>query len=95
MAVYMCVVCDTTYDEDIEGRLWEDVPEDWACPVCESGLLHYRLVRDSSTTPSKRAKLEGVVLAPTGEAVRTSELEIHMLDIRRRPRKNHVNAHGP
>ena len=81
MAVYMCVVCDTTYDEDTENLLWDQLPKDWACPVCESGLSHYRLVRDSSTTPSKSAKIEGVQAAVSGEAPRTADLEQYMLDI--------------
>lgn len=34
MAVYIYVVCDTLYDEEKEGVKWEDLPDDWACPVC-------------------------------------------------------------
>ena len=37
MGIYKCSVCDTLYDEDREGRKWENVEADWICPVCESG----------------------------------------------------------
>ncbi|MBF0187714.1 MAG: rubredoxin [Magnetococcales bacterium] len=39
---YICEVCDWTYDESIgdpdggikPGTAWEDIPDDWECPVC-------------------------------------------------------------
>jgi rubredoxin len=42
MAKYECTVCGYVYDEeagdldnDIEpGTNWEDLPNDWVCPVC-------------------------------------------------------------
>ena len=42
---YVCDVCGWTYDEEAgapeegiaPGTKWEDVPEDWACPVCGVG----------------------------------------------------------
>ena len=41
---YVCV-CGYIYDEDLgdeengiaPGTKWEDVPEDWVCPVCGIG----------------------------------------------------------
>lgn len=81
MAVYMCGVCDTTYDEDKEGVLWEDLPDDWVCPVCEAAKSYYRLVRESSTTPSKRARGEAAAAAATGDALRQSEVESYLQDI--------------
>lgn len=40
-----CVICDYVYDETIgdqengitPGTKWEDVPEDWVCPLCYVG----------------------------------------------------------
>ncbi len=29
-----CGVCGFVYDEEAEGVLWEDLPDDWVCPVC-------------------------------------------------------------
>ena len=39
---YTCTVCGYVYDPAIgdfkgdvaEGTSWEDVPEDWTCPLC-------------------------------------------------------------
>ena len=31
---YLCKLCGYIYDEEIEGRKFEDLPEDWTCPVC-------------------------------------------------------------
>jgi rubredoxin len=45
MKKYRCVVCDYEYDPtagDPEngvaaGTAFEDIPEDWVCPVCGAG----------------------------------------------------------
>ncbi len=42
MAKYQCTVCGYIYDEDDgdpdggipPGTRWEDLPDDWVCPVC-------------------------------------------------------------
>ncbi len=34
---YICDVCGYVYDEDIEGTKWEDLPEDYECPLCGVG----------------------------------------------------------
>lgn len=44
MAVYRCTVCDTEYDEDKQSVLWNDLPADWLCPVCDSGKAYWRRV---------------------------------------------------
>lgn len=44
MAVYICTVCDTEYDEDKETVPWNDLPSDWVCPVCDSGKPFWRRV---------------------------------------------------
>ena len=41
MTVYKCQVCDYLYDEEKEGRSWEDLPEDWVCPVCGSAKSYF------------------------------------------------------
>jgi rubredoxin len=33
---YECV-CGYVYDEEKEGTKWEDLPDDYACPVCGLG----------------------------------------------------------
>ena len=76
MAVYKCEVCDTLYDEEKEGVKWDDLPDNWICPVCGSGKSYYKLVQDvavipdTSDTPGYR-----------DESWRTPELEGYMADI--------------
>ncbi len=31
---HVCSVCAYTYDEAAEGVPWDDLPDDWVCPVC-------------------------------------------------------------
>jgi len=31
---YECSVCGHIYDEDSEGVSWQDLPDDWVCPIC-------------------------------------------------------------
>ncbi|MCP8321324.1 MAG: rubredoxin [archaeon] len=31
---WRCTVCGYTYDEREEGVRFEDLPDDWTCPVC-------------------------------------------------------------
>jgi rubredoxin len=39
VTVYRCAVCDSEYDEEQEGVKWEDLPDDWVCPVCGAGKV--------------------------------------------------------
>ncbi len=34
MSKYRCTVCQYVYDEEAEGKKWEDLPSDWVCPEC-------------------------------------------------------------
>jgi len=33
-AKYECPACGYIHDEEKEGEKWEDLPDDWECPVC-------------------------------------------------------------
>lgn len=45
MKKYICTVCDWVYDPEVgdpeggiaPGTAFEDIPEDWVCPVCGVG----------------------------------------------------------
>ena len=41
MAQYQCEVCQFTYDEEKEGTKWDDLPEDWVCPVCGTARKYF------------------------------------------------------
>ena len=34
MAKYVCTICGYEYDEETEGVAFNDLPDDWTCPVC-------------------------------------------------------------
>lgn len=36
MAVYKCTICGEIYDDDEEAVRFEDLPDDWVCPLCRS-----------------------------------------------------------
>lgn len=52
MAKYGCVICGWTYDEDMgddelaipAGTLFEDLPEDFECPMCGVGIDQFEKV---------------------------------------------------
>ena len=35
--IYKCIVCGYEYNEEAEGVLWKDLPDDWTCPDCGVG----------------------------------------------------------
>lgn len=45
MKKYICIACGYIYDPEVgdpdngvtPGTSWEDVPEDWLCPLCGVG----------------------------------------------------------
>ncbi|MGN1352327.1 MAG: rubredoxin [Clostridia bacterium] len=34
---YKCSLCGYIYDDDVEEIKFEDLPEDWVCPLCGAG----------------------------------------------------------
>ncbi len=34
MAKWRCKVCGYVYDEEEENKKFEDLPDDWKCPLC-------------------------------------------------------------
>ena len=62
---YICDVCDWTYDErkgDPDGGIapgtaWEQIPEDWVCPVCGAGKDDFsRVISKPPESPSPTSK---------------------------------------
>ena len=45
MERYVCMICGYVYEEEqgdpvsgvAAGTKWDDVPDDWVCPVCGAG----------------------------------------------------------
>ena len=53
MAKYRCTVCNFIYDEDIEGKKFEELPDDWRCPVCNSPKSLFILLSEESEESEK------------------------------------------
>ncbi|MBP5685521.1 MAG: alpha-hydroxy-acid oxidizing protein [Candidatus Methanomethylophilaceae archaeon] len=52
MAVYKCSVCGEIYDDDEEPVKFEDLPDDWVCPLCHSPKSAFVRV-DAEQEPAK------------------------------------------
>ncbi len=39
-------MCGYVYDEEQEGVKWEDLPEDWVCPLCGVSKDQFQLVEE-------------------------------------------------
>jgi len=81
MAIYKCSVCDTEFDEEKEGKKWDELAGDWACHVCESGKSRWLQVEEETQGPvvSQEAKDTS---GPLDEYKRhADDLEVHMADI--------------
>ena len=52
MKKYECMMCGYIYDEALgdpdegiaPGTTWEDIPEDWYCPVCGASKEDFEMV---------------------------------------------------
>ena len=82
MAVYRCEVCDYLYDEDKEGVKWEELPDDWVCPVCESEKSYYVKVDErQAKTPGSGPSTSTEAISAEDFARQSDELETYMADI--------------
>jgi len=82
MNVYVCSVCEYDYDEEKERRTWDELPDDWVCPVCESGKSLYG-PRTSDTSEHPHLSTQTSSEGPDAFRRESDDLEIHMADIHR------------
>ena len=45
MKKYQCTICGYVYDEEAEGVKFEDLPDDWVCPLCGVGKENFEEVK--------------------------------------------------
>ena len=57
MAKYRCMICGEIYDEEVEGVKFEDLPDDWVCPVCRSPKSEFVLMEEDDC-PKSPVKVE-------------------------------------
>ncbi|TXT63705.1 MAG: flavorubredoxin oxidoreductase [Promethearchaeota archaeon] len=46
MAKWECTACGYIYDEEAEGTPFEDLPDDYTCPVCGVGKDLFEKISD-------------------------------------------------
>ena len=43
---YKCKACGYIYDDEKEGTKFEDLPDDWTCPLCGAGKSDFEKVEE-------------------------------------------------
>ncbi len=65
MAKYMCSVCEYVHDEKTTGQNWDDLPDDWVCPVCDSPKNYFSSTDEAEPATAPQAeKVEKETLSP-------------------------------
>ena len=54
---YVCDVCGYVYDEEAEGVKFDDLPEDWVCPLCGVGKDQFSKDEQSKSPTNKQGAL--------------------------------------
>jgi glutamate synthase domain-containing protein 2/rubredoxin len=50
MTGWKCNLCSHIYDEAKESIKWEDLPEDWVCPICGSPKSSFTIIKEEIQT---------------------------------------------
>ena len=84
MEKYVCSVCGFVYDEAkgipdagiAPGSRWEDLPEDWVCPICGATKAEFEKQGESAAPAEKKSK---PVIDVSTDMQQLSSLEISAL----------------
>src|SRR5659263_87088 len=67
MAKYRCTVCNYVYDEEIEGKKFSELPDDWRCPVCNSPKTVFVLLSDIGEELKENTTVSDVLVEQMAE----------------------------
>lgn len=84
MGKYICSVCGYIYDEEngipeagiAPGTAWEDLPEEWVCPICGAAKTEFSKRGENAATGEKKAIS---VIKTSSDMKELSPLEISAL----------------
>lgn len=82
MTVYRCTICDTLFDEDKDGRKWEQLADDWACEVCDSGKALWQPMAAAGAAappPVEAAQMDDAIPAKSFDEIETAMADIHTM----------------
>lgn len=56
MSKYVCQICGYVYDEATEKAKFDDLPDDWTCPLCGAPKNIFKKAEDTFAEPMKKEK---------------------------------------
>ena len=78
MKKYRCTLCGYIYDEEIEKVKFEDLPEDWICPLCGAPKALFELIEEKDVSISNIGDRE--VVSESVDELRTlTNLELSLI----------------
>ncbi|NMP38415.1 MAG: rubredoxin [Clostridiales bacterium] len=72
MRKFVCTVCGYVYDEAKEKLRWDELPEDWRCPLCGAAKSDFKEI--SEEAPGIPEKKASAVQAPEMKQLNAGEL---------------------
>ncbi|MCI9576210.1 MAG: FMN-binding glutamate synthase family protein [Clostridiales bacterium] len=81
MAMYQCELCGYVYDEETEGVLFEDLAQDWSCPLCRAPKEKFRPAKGQPKSQQLEPASANPLAYPKEFARADCPLEPHMADI--------------
>jgi glutamate synthase domain-containing protein 2 len=84
MAKYICSVCEYVHDEEKTGQKWDDLPDDWVCPVCESPKGYFSKVAEAESPAEPKGETvekETITPPPIDLQKTMAEAEPYFADI--------------
>jgi len=91
MAKYICSVCEYVHDEEKTAQKWDDLPDEWVCPVCESPRNYFAKAAEAESAPESRDdKVEKETASPVLVDLQKTmaEAEPYFADIQEIARSN-------
>ncbi len=49
--IYKCGICGYLYDEEAEGKRWDQLDEEWVCPFCTASKVFFHVLMNHPSQP--------------------------------------------
>ena len=81
MAMYQCELCGYVYDEETDGVLFQDLAQDWVCPLCRAPKEKFHPAEGETKSQQPKPASANPLAYPKEFARADCSLEPHMADI--------------